>query len=273
MTSHFFENTFIRLHYYKYGNGIQHMLCFHGFGMHGKQFKLLEEKLGDRYTFWGFDLLFHKQTKLADESLPTIKKGITKAKLAELITEFCKQQQIDRFSVIGYSMGTHYATALVEELAERIDTYIVAAPSSIEPGKVIRFFSKNRLGNKILEKVILNEKATFGLLNVLLKLHIIDERIRKVLYNEVSTAELRYAMYACLTMLRHLETNANKLIFTLKSRQIKSIFVFGSRDLNYLPAIGKRFFKKYTPTEIVVLDENHELITPIFAQRLAELLI
>src|ERR1700748_1489341 len=109
MTDHYFENELVNLHYYKYGSGPKVMLCFHGYGMHGKQFKLLEGSLGSTYTFYGFDLFFHKETKLKDQGLEKIKQGITKKALADLIREFCEALGINRFSVIGYSMGTHYA--------------------------------------------------------------------------------------------------------------------------------------------------------------------
>src|SRR4051812_5093435 len=110
MTSHYFENAFIKLHYYKFGTGAQHMFCFPGFGMHGKQFISLEPAIGQKYAVWGFDLFFHKETVLKDESLATIKQGLQKEQLVNLIAAFCESQQIRRFSVIGYSMGSHYAT-------------------------------------------------------------------------------------------------------------------------------------------------------------------
>jgi pimeloyl-ACP methyl ester carboxylesterase len=153
MTSHYFENSLVKLHYYKYGNGPNAMLCFHGYGMHGKQFRILEEKLGAKYTFYGFDLFFHKETKLVDQSLEHIKRGISKIELAEFFMQFCAHEHIGKFSVIGYSMGTHYATAIAEQLAHRINEYIVAAPSALNPGVLIRFFSTNKIGNKILEKL------------------------------------------------------------------------------------------------------------------------
>lgn len=272
MTDHYFENDFIKLHYYKFGNGPKNMLCFHGFGMHGKQFKVLEDKLGHLYTFWGFDLPFHKQTVLKDQSIPTIKKGYTKTQLTNTIVAFCAHEHITSFSVIGYSMGTHFATILVEEIPERVNEYIVAAPSSLNPGRLIRFFSKNKIGNKILEKLILNGKATISLLNLFKKLRFIDAEVRTILYNEVATPELRLAMYGCFTSLRRLETNEDKLIQSLNAYHIKSIFIFGKRDRNYLPTIGKAFFKKYKPTEVIILDENHEMINKNFAAKLADLL-
>lgn len=64
------------------------MLCFHGYGMHGKQFKVLEPMLGDKYTFYGFDLFFHQETKLQNQSLDEVKRGISKQELSEIIHAF-----------------------------------------------------------------------------------------------------------------------------------------------------------------------------------------
>ena len=249
------------------------MLCFHGFGMHGKQFKALEPAFGNKYTFFGFDLFFHKQTKLKDQSLAAVKKGLSKKQLASLITSFCAHEQIDRFSMIGYSMGTHYATAVVEELGDRVNEYIVAAPSSVNPGMLIRYFGKNKIGNKILEKLALSEKTMINLLRLCKRLGFIDLVGRNILYKEIGTAELRYNLYACFTYLRFLKTNENQLIKILKEKNIRSIFIFGNRDRMYPPTIGKSFFAKLKQAEIVLLDEDHELINQNFVSVLSGLLL
>jgi pimeloyl-ACP methyl ester carboxylesterase len=268
MTGNYFENQFVKLHYYKFGTGTKHMLCFHGFGMHGEQFKLVVEQLGHQYTFWGFDLFFHKGTQLKDQSLTTIKKGLQKKELASMIAAFCKHEGIESFSVIGYSMGSHYATAIVEELPLMINEYIIAAPSSINPGAMIRFFGKNKAGNKLLEKLMLSEKAMINIISFCKLLRLIDAKGRDILHKEVVTYELRFALYACFTYLRLLETDEEKLIQLLTAHKIKSIFIFGRYDKMYLPAIGKAFFAKYKHGEVLVLDENHEMINQNFANQL-----
>ena len=273
MTDHYFENDFISLHYYKYGNGPCNMLCFHGYGMHGKQFKILESTLGSKYTFYGFDLFFHKETKLRDQSLATVKKGISKQGLAELIAEFCRSGNIERFSVIGYSMGTHYATTIVEELAPMVDEYIVAAPSCLKPGTLITFFSKYKTGNRILEKLILDEKKLTGLLKALKRFKIIDNEAYKILYSEISTAELRFNFYACFVYLRFLETNQPRLLQMIEEQNIKSIFIFGKRDRAFPPGIGKAFIEKLKNAEVVILDEGHEMIKKSFVAALTGLLL
>lgn len=273
MTQQYFDHALANLHYYKFGSGAQKMLCFHGYGMHGKQFGILEEELGSKYTFYGFDLFFHKETKLKDQGLEAIKRGISKQELACFITDFCTHEHIDRFSVIGYSMGSHYATALAEELGTRINEYIVVAPSSINPGNLIRFFSKNKTGNKLLEKLTLNEKALIGMLQLFKRLRILDKVGHDILYKEISTAALRLNFYACFTYLRFLETNEPQLIQAIQKGHIKSIFIFGKRDRMYPPEIGNRFIGKLKQAEVIILDENHELINRNFSFTLSRLLL
>jgi pimeloyl-ACP methyl ester carboxylesterase len=249
------------------------MLCFHGFGMHGKQFKILEATLGEKYTFYGFDLFFHKQTRLKDQSLTAVKKRITKKDFADLITAFCKHERINRFSVIGYSMGSHYATVVTEELGERINEYIVAAPSSINPGPLVRFFVKYKFGNKLLEKLSLSETALINMLNTAYRFGFIDNTARNILYKEIDTPQLRFNFYACFTYLRLFETDEDKLIKVLTEQNIRSIFIFGKRDKTYPLRIGKHFFEKLKKAEVIVLDENHEMITQSFATTLSGLLL
>jgi len=272
MTQHYFENDLVSLHYYKYGSGPKAMLGFHGYGMHGKQFKVLEPALGDKYTFYVFDLFFHKETKLRDQSLANIKKGISKKQFAELMLVFCRFENIDRFSVIGYSMGTHFATVVVEEIGNLIEEYIVAAPSCLYPGKLIPFFSKNIIGNKILEKLILNEYALVGLLKTIKSLRIIDQEAYNILFNEIGTPELRFNCYACFTYLRFFETDKGRLKAVINEGNIKSIFIFGKRDKSFPPHIGKNFIAELKNAEVVVLDEGHEMIKRDFVNALTRLL-
>lgn len=248
------------------------MLCFHGFGMHGKQFLNLERTLGDRYTFWGFDLLFHKATKLKDQSLNNIKNGLTKKALAGFISEFCTVHQIERFSVIGYSMGTHYATSIVEELPEKVNEYILAAPSSMKPGNIIRFFSRNKIGNKIIERISLSRNGMINLLNLFRKTRIIDAEAYGILLKEIETHELRFNLYASLTYLRFLITDEAKLIQVLNNHPIRSIFVFGKKDKAYPPEIGKSFVSQVKNVKVINLDEGHEMINQGFAKVLGDLL-
>ncbi|MDN3588945.1 alpha/beta hydrolase [Pedobacter aquatilis] len=273
ITQQHFDHELAHLNYYKFGSGTKVMLCFHGYGMHGKQFKMLEENLGSEYTFYGLDLFFHKETRLKSNDLASIKKGISKAMLAKFISDFCKNQQIDKFSVIGYSMGTHYAVALTEILYNRIDNFIIIAPAALKPGKLVEFFSKNKIGNKILEKLILSEKALINLLKLSKRFNFVDDVGYNILLKEINTPDLRLSLYASFTYLRFLDTDKNQLLQVLKSYPINAIFISGSRDKMYPPAIAQIFCKDLPNAQLIVLNENHEMLNQSFVEELTKRLL
>lgn len=272
MTNHYFSNDLVVMHYYRFGSGPKNMFCFHGYGMHGRQFKVLEETMGDQYTFYGFDLFFHKDTILRDQSVRALKKGISKSQLAALFKDFCETTGVDRFSIIAYSMGSHYATSLVEEIPELIEELFIAAPSSLRPGKIITFLSANRLGNKVLERMAFSDTGMTGLLSVLKKIKIIDQKAYDILFKEVSSPDLRFSFYACASYMRFMKLNAEKFIAKLNEHKIRSIFIFGERDRNYPPAIGQTVIPKINLARQLVINENHDMINRNFANVLSGLL-
>ncbi|MGV3686890.1 MAG: alpha/beta fold hydrolase [Daejeonella sp.] len=272
MTDHYFSNDLVVMHYYKFGSGAKKMFCFHGYGMHGRQFKILEESMGDQYTFYGFDLFFHKETRLKDQSVAAVKQGISKPQLAALFMDFCESVRVERFSILAYSMGSHYATSLVEEIPERIEELFIAAPSSMKPGRILTFFSANRLGNKVLERMALSDKGMTGFLSALKKARIIDQKAYDILWREISSPELRFSFYACASYMRFMKLDADKFVSMLNRHQIRSAFIFGARDKSYPPAIGRILIPKIKLARQVIIDENHDMINRNFAKVLSGLL-
>lgn len=272
MTDHYFDHPIANIHYYKFGKGEKQMLCFHGNGMHGKQFKVLENQLGDEYTFYGFDLFFHKETVLKQQNLSYIKKGISKKDLSNVFIDFCKAHNIEDFSVLSYSMGSHYAATLVEEFPERIKEFITAAPSVLKPGWIITFLSTNKIGNKLLEKLALSNNGMLNLLKLFKKVKVIDDKTYQILYQEIATSELRFAYYANFAFLKYLALNEDKFISNLNKHQIKSVFIFGARDKNYPAKIGEKLIPKLHHSKQLVLDENHEMINANFSAQLTKVL-
>ncbi len=269
MTNHYFENKLVKMHYYQFGNGKKAMLCFHGYGMHGKQFRHLEELFGNEYTFYGFDLFFHKETKLQDESIENVKNGISKEGLAEFFLDFCQSKNIVKFSVLAYSMGSFYACTLAEEVPERINEFIIAAPASLKPGRIITFLSNNSFGNRVLERLALSNNGMTNSLAFLKRINVIDQKAHEILFREIATPELRFAFFACATYLRFLKLDAEKFVEQLNKHQIKSIFIFGERDRSYPAKIGQTIIPKIKLAKQLVIDENHDMVNKNFAKQLS----
>lgn len=272
MTAHFFENDWLIMRYYRFGTGPKALLCFHGYGMHGKQFIQLEKSMGNKYTFFGFDLFFHQETSLKKHSFSEIKKGIAKHTLADLFLSFCDFARIDRFSVLGYSMGSHYAATLVEEIPYKIDELFIAAPSCFKPGKVVTFLSQNRVGNKVFEKMAMSEHGLNRLLSTLRTVGIINQETHSILLREIGTKKLRLDFYQCVSFLRLLALNKQKFVKNLNEFQIKSMFVFGERDRNYPASIGRHIIPEISLAKQRIIDANHYLVNDRLGIEFVEML-
>jgi pimeloyl-ACP methyl ester carboxylesterase len=260
MTSHFFSHSLVNLHYYRFGNGPKAMLCFHGYGMHGKQFSVLKEKFGNEYTFYGFDLFFHKETKLQDQSIDHIKKGISKIDFCELMTTFCDHESIDRFCLIGYSLGTHYATVLAEKESNRIDNLFILAPSFLKIFPPFQLMSKNGLANFAFRKLFLSKNGIKVALKICKTLRVIDEKSHDILTLEMATHDLRYAFYANVTYLRYLQIKQRDLIASLNKNNVKCHFMFGERDRMYPQSLADYMISKLNHVKKTTLDADHDMV-------------
>lgn len=272
MTAHFFNHKLVNLHYYRFGNGPKTMLCFHGYGMHGKQFFVLKEKLGDEYTFYGFDLFFHKETMLHDQSIEQVKRGISKIDYCELITAFCAHQAIDRFSVIGYSLGTHYASVLAEKEAQRIDELFILAPSFLKILPILQVFSKNVVANLAFRKLFLSERGIEMVLSVCKKVGVIDLKSHGILSKEMATPQLRFAFYANVTYLRYLQAKQSDLIETLNDNKVKCHFIFGERDKMYPQHLADVMISKLNFASKTTLDEDHDMVNKNLPAKIYDLM-
>lgn len=272
MTAHFYEHPLVSLHYYVFGTGPKKVLCFHGYGMHGKQFQLLESQYGEETTFYGFDLFFHKETKLKDESLPEIKRGISKAEIYQLFTDFRAYAGIDRFSMIAYSMGTHYASALAELGADRVDTYIAIAPSTLRPPPLVILLGRNKLANLILEKLILSDTGMLRLLALCHKVKLVDDKALEILTREINTPELRFSFYACTTYLRFLTLDRDLFARQLNRFGVKTVFIFGRTDSAYPSGMSPGIPAELKNSTKLILNGGHELINPSLAAALTKYL-
>ncbi len=271
MTSHFFNHQIVNLHYYRFGEGSKVMLCFHGYGMHGRQFKWLREKFGSEYTFYGFDLFFHEQTELKDNAIPNIKKGLRKDEFCEIMRAFCLEQSIQHFSVMAYSLGTNYAMVMAESKLFNIEEIFLMAPAFLKIPPVFKVLARNKLANLFFRKVLLSENGVKVMLNFSRGIGVIDSKNHEILKKEMATPSLRFAFYATVTYLRFLVPVRQNLIASLNEQAIKCFFIFGERDHMFPHHIGDEMIAALKFAQKIVLDEDHDLVNANLANHLYRL--
>lgn len=258
----FFESEIAKFHYYEYGSGEQVMLAFHGFGMRGNQFRVLEEALGKKFKIYSFDLFFHGETKIQDSSRNVVKRSIDKSLFAKEILRFLKSvhPSVDQFALLSYSIGSKLALTLVNEIPEKISEAFFVAPDGIEPNQLLETGAKNRLLNYIFWRLVYNPKTVMFSLNTLQKLKYIDASLHDILEKEFVTEETRLASYNTITYFSKLSLNKENIKSKLNQYQIKTYFYFGKKDGLFPPKIGKRFCKGLNNSSLHIIDDGHDIV-------------
>ena len=257
-----FQTKSSTLNYYQYGSGSEILLAFHGFGMIGTQFKVLEEAFGRKYKIISFDLFFHGQTNVKDNSVKNIRRGLNAKQFASEIAEFLDAlyPTTEKVSLLSYSIGTRMALCLIENMPQRIDASYLIAPDCIEPNLLLKLGGTNFLVNRLFHTLVYSPKTVNVLLNLLLKLKYIDADIYRILKAEFSSTETRLISYNTITYYAQLSFDRKKLADAINMHQLDCHLYFGKKDKLFPSKIGERFGKLLNQPNIHVFDGGHELV-------------
>ncbi|MDA9555097.1 alpha/beta hydrolase [Pelobium sp.] len=258
----YFKSDLANFHYYEYGTGSEIMLAFHGFGMHGRQFRVLEEALGKKYKIYSFDLFFHGETKIFDESRAHLKNPIGHAAFAAQMQQFLKSigAENQQFALLSYSIGTRMALSLIKEMPNRVLECFFIAPDGIEPNTLVNVIAKNRVINYIFWRLVYNPRVVMFMLNSLLRFRYIDDSLHYILAKEFETVDTRLVGYNTITYLAELQLNKQDLAEKLNQNNINSYFYFGKKDELFPPSLGKRITKDIKNTQLHIVDDDHDLV-------------
>jgi len=257
----FFENDFARLHYYQYGSGENILVAFHGFGMRGNQFSKLEDALGKKYKIYSFDLFFHGETMLKDDTVDTIRKGINYKQIANIINQFLISigEKDASFSLLSYSIGAKLALAILQQMPHRIKTAYFIAADGFQNNPVLKICSSKHINNWLL-KLVYHPKTLHYILNNLYKYRYIDNALHRILSFEFSTQAYRMISYKTITYYSRLKFNRQQLAQYINTNQIETHLFFGKTDKLFPACIAYKFGKLLHKPNLHIFNQGHELI-------------
>ena len=240
-------------HFHEYGSGTKPLLAFHGYGMTGKQFHVLERSILQEYHVYGFDHFFHGDSALNGWTEQQIIAGMPKDMVAAYAEEWFKLHGRQRFSVMGYSIGANIALILGELFADLIDEVILMAPDGLSVYKGFAFLTDKPVGKYFFKQATKSKWLAPSLLKNLRKAKFIDDSLYHIAYNEIDTEQKRQDVYYTLNLIRLLRPDTTKIASLINQHHIKTRLIFG-RDDNLFP-------KKAAEPFIALLDnpDVHEL--------------
>lgn len=248
----YFQYEGTTLNYKTYGKGDQILFLFHGYGQDAQVFEKLCLSIGDNYLCFSFDLFFHGKSELSAFHNP-----LEKAFLKKLFSKFLSENQIGKFGVLGYSLGSKLSLSCVELFPEKINRIILLAPDSMRPNLWYRFATGNFIGRKIFKLTTNNSRFLNNLLIIANRFKVVPSKLLSFTISQTKTVSQRQKIYQTWMAFRMLNFKIKTLGKFVTNQKIPLLIFIGKRDLIVSPKRIGKLKKHFAELNIILLDCGH----------------
>jgi len=214
-----------RLFYVREGQGPENLLLFHGFGQDHSVFLSLAKALSSRYTCYVFDLYFHGESVWQRNEQPLEKEDWKK-----IMALFLEENQLQKFSLAGFSLGSKLALATLEAFPERTTEIFLLAPDGIKTSFWYSLATYPHLFRKLFKSMILHPRRFFSLASTLQTAGLLDKGLLRFAGSQMNSEEKRKRVYLTWVAFRHLKFDLEKLASTINHHRISTTLVTGKFD-------------------------------------------
>ena len=268
----FVEHNALKLEYKHYGNGSKVIFAFHGFGRHAIDFKVFQPQLENNYTIYAFNLFHHGKSQYPKDRVD--KNTLRKEEWLAIIEKALNQLQIDKITLMGYSLGGKLCLQLVELMPQRIEHILLYAPDGIKKNFWYYFASNTALGQKGYRFMLKNPQLFFKTVSFLKKTRVINEKIRKFAINNMDSAKKRELVYTVWLTFKETNPNIKKVASNIQEYNIAVDQFFGRYDRVIPLKLGIYFARLIDQRESLhVLEKGHSLLTADVAEKTASVLL
>ena len=257
--TYIFQHKDIKLHYRTIGSGNTPMLAFHGFTRNSGDYELFEPFTKDDYTIYAVDLFYHGKTSFNSKNW----KSFSKEELKEILEGFLAHIKIERFEVLGYSMGGRVALFMIEQFAKRIDHLYLLAPDGLKTNFWNWFVTNTHTGKGIYGLAISNPEIVHTISATGQKLRVLPASIDKFLDINFSTKGLRLRIYRVWQLYKNITFSQAQLAELINENKIKTDIVIGHKDPVVKTELCENFHKKIDRNSTLhKIKAGHDLFRP-----------
>ena len=243
-----------------HGHGPKLMLAFHGIGQDHRCFLPLVEVLKEQYTFYLFDLPFHGQSPaLTDEKLSM---EAWKAYIEDVLLE----QGIERFSVMGFSMGGKFALATLQLLAPQIESCWLLAPDGITESPWYRLATRFWLTKKLFSFFVHNLSSFKTLADALIKVGLVNKSAVKFAESTLATPAQRERVYRSWIGFSTIRPNCALIAELVKKHKIEVRIFLGKYDALLPQKYILPLTKRLPSIPVVILSTGHHRLVDKVAE-------
>ncbi|WP_299819608.1 alpha/beta hydrolase [uncultured Pontibacter sp.] len=241
-----------KLHYRVIGHGTRVLLAFHGYGQSSSYYQSMERALGSDYTIYAFDLFFHGSSTLHKNDLP-----LTKPLLKDFILHFLDKYKVERFSLMGFSMGGKFALTLVETMPERIEELFLIAPDGIKTSFWYNIATYPGWLQQLFKRTVVKPDIFFGLLRMLDKYNMVHKSLIRFAHYQMDSTAKRLRVYRSWVGFRELNFDIRQIVKLLNINKVPVTMFLGEYDQIISPKRVGVFVNALDQGELVVLKAGH----------------
>ena len=249
---HYLIHPLGKLAYLKIGQGEDFFLIFHGFGQTHQDMLVFDQirKLGQTFLF--IDMFYHGQSQWSESD-----KALDRSVWKELIEGLKKQEGLQPFHLIGYSMGGKFALLTFELFSVEVKSLMLIAPDGIKTGL---WYSMNSYPNYIhtlFKRVVFKPNRFFGVVEGLQKAGLLEKSLVKFVKIQMETRSKRAQAYFVWKVFGGIQLNLGKIIQLFRKSQIPVFLFIGQFDKIVTEENLARFSSKIPHLQKIILPVGH----------------
>jgi len=255
MSSHYFCTKNAVLHYLKIGTGDRIMICFHGFGQEASVFSSLASTLTKNYTLYAFDLFYHGNSKWNN-----CEKAILPTELSQIFEEWIEEQQLEKLSLCGYSLGGKIVLSLLEHLSTPIEKVLLIAPDGIDTNFWYDLATYPYWARRLFKYTVNKPEIFFRIANGLGKIKIIDRGVIKFAKYQMNTRKKREKVYCSWLSYRKIKADIARVSKKININEVKLTIYLGAFDRIITDKRVRPLTNRVTFYEKFILDKGHNTL-------------
>jgi pimeloyl-ACP methyl ester carboxylesterase len=257
-------------YYSKSGSGHRVIVLLHGYGQDHSHFTPITEALGNEFTCYSFDLFFHGKSKWAHGERP-----ISTDEAQSFFLKFLEQEGIQRFSIIGYSIGCRFALACLASRARSVDDLVLVAPDGFSQNFWYAVATSSAVMRTFFRYTIEHPRFFSKLTDLARSLRLVHPKALTFSERMMSDPQKREKVYYTWVVFRRLRLTSGELRDFLSKYEIRCTVILGKEDKIIEPGKMKKTLSRFEKIQIRHVEGGHHrmlvnlpvLIEEIFTTR------
>jgi pimeloyl-ACP methyl ester carboxylesterase len=242
-----------KLHYLKMGRGRKLLVAFHGYGNDASIFLPLERYLGHAYTIYSIDLPYHGKSECEDIRLE-------KHDLKELVDSLCAEMNVEKASLMGYSLGGRVCITTIEVCPGKIERTVLMSSDGLSFNPLHYFLTNTYMGSRLFKSVLTRPQKYVRFMDWLKERKWLDQQKHSFVSWYLQSEHTRSFLLKVWPCLRKLVPAPRKVRAAIQKHELPVYIFMGMHDKVIPVKLAHSFKRNLKSVHLYVLQKGHRVM-------------